>query len=48
MDLEINYDKILNIVKLKFAVPVIVAKRAETLNIDQLKGVSQKKKIMLP
>ncbi|CEP77427.1 MAG: DNA-directed RNA polymerase subunit omega [Defluviitoga tunisiensis] len=44
MDLEINYDKILNIVKLKFAVPVIVAKRAETLkNIDQLKGVSQKK-----
>ncbi len=26
MDLEINYDKILNIVKLKFAVPVIVAK----------------------
>ena len=44
MDLEINYDKILNIVKLKFAVPVIVAKRAETLkNIDQLKGDSQKK-----
>ncbi|RAP00025.1 hypothetical protein PW5551_00325 [Petrotoga sp. 9PW.55.5.1] len=43
MDLGINYDKLLKNVKYKYAVPIIAAKRAETLkNLDELKGVTNK------
>jgi DNA-directed RNA polymerase subunit omega len=44
MNLGINYDRILNRAKYKYVIPIIVAKRAETLkNLDELKGITEKK-----
>jgi len=44
MDLGINYDKILSSLKYKYVIPIIAAKRAETLkNLDELNGVTEKK-----
>ncbi|PNR99799.1 DNA-directed RNA polymerase subunit omega [Petrotoga mexicana DSM 14811] len=44
MNLGINYDRILNRAKYKYVIPIIAAKRAETLkNLDELKGITEKK-----
>ncbi|MDY6895017.1 MAG: DNA-directed RNA polymerase subunit omega [Thermotogota bacterium] len=44
MNLGINYDRLLNRAKYKYVIPIIAAKRAETLkNLDELKGVTEKR-----